>query len=132
MIEYSTLDLLTERQERRDTLPISGTTSIPTEVEVSPPLYPCECGDPGCALMVSDVESWFSSDFVPHRDVLDVVAEELHLIATCRFFDDHVERSISKFTTVAAAYPRPIAARAIVEAANTWHGCPEELCGRDD
>lgn len=102
-----------------------------TNPEVSPPLYPCECGDSACALTVSEVESWFSDDFVPHRDVLDVVAEELHLIETCRFFDDHVERSITRFVAVAAAYPRPIAARAIVEAVNTWHGCPEALCGQE-
>jgi hypothetical protein len=109
-----------------------STTTIPapTETEVSAPLYPCECGDLECALTVDEVERWFSR-LVPHRRVLAYVAREFHLIETCSFFDDHVERCIRRFTDVAEAYPPRVAAKAIVESINTWHGCPEELCGLD-
>lgn len=107
-------------------------TIAPPEIEVTPPLYPCRCGDPDCGLSVEEAERWFAGcDLVPHTSVLDYVADELRLAETCRFFDDHVELSIARFTEVAVAYPRRVAAKAIVEAVNTWHGCPEELCGRD-
>ncbi|WP_156485767.1 hypothetical protein [Tsukamurella pseudospumae] len=108
----------------------TAAVSTPPVIEVSLPLYPCECGNPDCALTVDEVEGWFSR-LVPHHRVLECVADEFHLIETCAFFDDHVERCIRKFTDLAEAYPPPLAARAIVEAVNTWHGCPEELCGRE-
>ncbi|BDH57954.1 hypothetical protein [Tsukamurella sp. PLM1] len=102
----------------------------PSVIEVTPPLYPCGCGDPDCALTVDEAAGWFPGDDpVPHVTVLKYVAEELGLLATCRFFDLHVERSIARFTEVAEAYAPRIAAASIVESVNTWHGCPEALCG---
>ena len=48
-------------------MPTSHSSS--TVIEVSPPLYPRECGNPDCTLTVEEVESWFSR-LVPHRRVL--------------------------------------------------------------
>ena len=109
---------------------INTAVTAPTETEVSPPPYPCKCGAADCALTVDEVERLFSR-LVPHRRVLAFVAREFHLIETCSFFDDHVERCIRRSTDVAEAYPPHLAAKAIVESINTWHGCPEEICGRN-
>ncbi|MEP9395384.1 hypothetical protein ABLE94_24445 [Gordonia sp. VNK1] len=118
-------------------MPIPALTSTPVNApvitipQVSSPLYPCDCG---CELTDDDVLEFLDSDddWVSHQKVRAVTQHILDLREVCSFFDDHVNRSVKKFTPIALRYRPAMAAKAVREGANTWHGCPEELCSQTD
>lgn len=128
------------------TTPTAPTTPAPRPVQpepdrvnpdpdrpVSEPLYPCGCGKDGCEWSLADMAGVVRADedgMVPHAEVVRATQWLLQLEEVCRFFHDHLERSILLFSPVAAEYPAPIAHKAVLEATNTWHGCPEEALGR--
>lgn len=111
--------------------PTPSTTRPAAEPQVSRPLYPCECGNPDCEWTEGAIDNFIDGEgpWVTDRELRQVAQKVLALVEVCSFFDDHVSRSIEKFTPVTRRYSRPVALRAIREASNTWHGCPEELCG---
>lgn len=67
--------------------------------------------------------------YLTHPEVCQVIMYMWEYIEVCRFFHDAVERSAEKVNgKVEPKYPMPIAEMIIAYFANTWNGCPEELC----